>query len=192
MSAADHPAEPTPPALPALDDAYFQQILRVVIQAGAKIVQDIADDTSAPAAERAIAYERTARSIHRSIILLRHLAAKPAKPVIAPTPRARRTRDAEIAEANRMEPPERPEAPERPERPERPETVAKELAFLSRPIAEIIAAIQRDLDRVRDRRTRALRRRHRRPTSRAAHPPRPQQRRADKPPGRALPQAREA
>ena len=141
MSSADHPAEPTQPALPADDDLYIRQILREMAEHGMRLLRQADADPDLPIADRALIFERISRAVRRTILLEMHIIGERKRNALDPAPRPERpTTDAEIARDNRLEPP-----PERGERRERVETVDLERALFARPVPEIIAAIEHDL-----------------------------------------------
>ena len=67
-------AEPPPEA----DDAYYTAILKRMLDAGDKIVADLAAEPS-PAGPKAEPFERLTRGVRRTVILLRHITENPLK-----------------------------------------------------------------------------------------------------------------
>ncbi len=148
------PTPATPQPTPEQDAAYYRQVLHDLIDQGAALARQIHDRAAAaptperqPEADPAIAFDRIARAVRRTIALARHIAANPAprpqNPAARTAARARLIRGVEDAiHRQRRETDAEPLYAELAERLQDPEL---ELDLQGRPIDDLIEELCRDL-----------------------------------------------
>ncbi len=157
-------AAPTPPTGSLDDPAQIRALCKNFLREGVELSNRLVEDSrSSPhpnpdAVSRA--YARIARAMHRTILLLDRLDHPPRKsPKRKPTP----------------EPAEHPEPADSPDRPE-PQDRQRGPEIGNQPTPDVIAAIQRDLDQVRQSHpdpTPPVGRKSEAPSANAAPPPEP-------------------